>query len=415
MTNSMCIASPVRGDRDSSSAERLGLLKIAYVITRSDHVGGAQVHVRDLAASMLRKGHEPIVLAGGSGPYTDALHAAGVKTFTVKHLVAAIRPHKDAVALAELWMILRQLRPDLISTHSSKAGVLGRLAARALRIPVVFTAHGWSFTPGIPSRQAMLYRGMERLVAPLASRIITVSEFDRELALDSHLAPPERVVTVHNGMPDISPALRADPGRSPVRLVMTARFESQKDHSTLLQALAGLDGAWQLDLIGDGPLLPQIQSLADELGLKDRVRFWGQRMDVEQLLAAAQVALLITNWEGFPRSILEAMRAGLPVVASRVGGIAESVQDGETGFLVDRGDIEGLRRRLIEILNDAGLRARMGRSGRERYECQFRLEHTMEKTMAVYQDLIADPDVRRGSERSDRIAARSKRFWNADQ
>src|SRR3954470_23222452 len=123
---------------------------------------------------------------------------------------------------------------------------------------------------------------------------------------------------------------------------MTQRFKSQKKHHTLLRPLAVLAGAWQLDLIGDGPLLPQAQLLAGELGLKDRVRFWGQRMDVETLLATAQVALLVTNWEGFPRSILEAMRAGLPVVASRVGGITESVLEGETGFIVPRGDVEGL-------------------------------------------------------------------------
>jgi glycosyltransferase involved in cell wall biosynthesis len=246
---------------------------------------------------------------------------------------------------------------------------------------------------------------MERLAAPFASRIITVSEFDRDLALASRLAPPEKIVTVHNGMPDVSPALRADPGRTPARLVMTARFEFQKDHSTLLRALAGLNGSWELDLIGDGPLLPQAQSLASELGLKDRIRFWGQRMDVETRLAAAQVALLITNWEGFPRSILEAMRAGLPVVASSVGGITESVQDGVTGFIIARGDVEGLRRRLAELLNDAGQRIRMGRSGRERYERHFQLEQTMEKTMAVYHELLSDPEVRWRAERSGHIAS----------
>jgi glycosyltransferase involved in cell wall biosynthesis len=380
-------------------------LKIAYVITRSDHIGGAQVHVRDLAAALLRRGHEPIVLAGGSGPYTEALHAAGVKTVLVKHLVAAIRPHKDAAALAEMCFILRRLRPALVSTHSSKAGVLGRLAARALQIPVVFTAHGWSFTPGIPGRKAAIYRGMERLAAPFASRIITVSEFDRNLALASRLAPAEKIVTVHNGMPDVSPASWADPSRTPVRLVMTARFESQKDHPTLLRALAGLNGSWELDLIGDGPLLPQAQSLASDLGLKDRIRFWGQRTDVEARLAAAQVALLITNWEGFPRSILEAMRAGLPVVASSVGGITESVQDGVTGFIIARGDVDALRRRLAELLNDAGLRVRMGRSGRERYERHFQLEQTMEKTMAVYHELLSDSEVRWRAERSGDIAS----------
>jgi glycosyltransferase involved in cell wall biosynthesis len=170
---------------------------------------------------------------------------------------------------------------------------------------------------------------------------------------------------------------------------MVARFEPQKDHATLLHALAGLmDREWHLDLIGDGPLLADAQKLAERLGLAGRIRFWGQRMDVDARLAEAQVALLITNWEGFPRSILEAMRAGLPVVASAVGGIAESVRDGETGFTVAKGDVEGLRGRLQQLLADPELRQRMGHHGRQRYERHFTLSHTVEKTLAIYRELV---------------------------
>jgi glycosyltransferase involved in cell wall biosynthesis len=169
---------------------------------------------------------------------------------------------------------------------------------------------------------------------------------------------------------------------------MVARFEPQKDHTTLLHALAGLrQEPWHLDLIGDGPLLSHTEALTRQLGLRGRIQFWGQRMDVEARLAQAQVALLITNWEGFPRSILEAMRAGLPVVSSAVGGIAESVRNGQTGFTVPQGDVEGLRQRLKELLDDPGLRLRMGRSGRELYEQRFTLTHTVERTFAIYAEV----------------------------
>jgi glycosyltransferase involved in cell wall biosynthesis len=364
-------------------------LKIAYVITRSDLIGGAQVHVRDLAAALIRHGHEPVVLTGGSGPFTDTLRDAGVETISLRHLLVPIRPHRDALALGELCSVFRHLRPDLVSVHSSKAGVLGRVAARVLGLPVIHTAHGWSFTPGIPQREASVYRWIERLAAPFATRIITVSEFDRRLALAHRLASADRVVTVHNGMPDIDPGLVADPARSPVRFAMVARFEPQKDHTTLFRALAGMEEPWLLDLIGDGPLLPDAQVMVRELGLAERVRFWGQRMDVAVRLAAVQVALLITNWEGFPRSILEAMRAGLPVVASGVGGVPESVTEGETGYVVAQGDVEGLRKRLKQLAADPGLRMRMGRRGRQRYEGHFTLEHTVDKTLAVYHEILS--------------------------
>jgi glycosyltransferase involved in cell wall biosynthesis len=370
-------------------------LRIVYIVTRSDLIGGVQVHVRDLAASLLRQGHEAVVLTSGNGPYLGALRAAGVETVTLQHLGVAIRPFRDLRALAEIHSVLKRIQPDLVSTHSSKAGILGRAAARLLGLPVIYTAHGWPFTPGIPRLQAAAYRRIEQLAAPLATRFITVSDFDRRLALSNRLASPDRIVTVHNGMPDIPAELRADPSRSPVRLVMTARFEPQKDHTTLFRALAGLQQeSWQLDLIGEGPLLPKAQAMVSDLGLAERVRFWGQRMDVAERLSESQVALLITNWEGFPRSILEAMRAGLPVVSSAVGGIGESVRDGETGFVVAQGDVDGLRQRLKQLLDDPGLRARMGRSGRERYERHFTLDHTVEKTLAVYRDLTAVPSVR---------------------
>jgi glycosyltransferase involved in cell wall biosynthesis len=215
-------------------------LRIAYIVTRSDTVGGAQVHVRDLAVSLRNRGHEPVVLTSGGGPYVDALRAAGVETISLKHLSAAIRPIADLRALGEIRSALKRIRPDLVSTHSSKAGILGRAAARALGIPVVFTAHGWAFTPGVPRRRAELYRWIETMASPLASRVITVSEFDRQLALSRHVVSAGRVTTVHNGMPDVEPRLRADAGRSPVRLAMIARFEPQKDHATLFRALAGL-------------------------------------------------------------------------------------------------------------------------------------------------------------------------------
>jgi len=226
------------------------------------------------------------------------------------------------------------------------------------------------------------------MVGPLASKIITVSEFDRRLALDAGIARPTRVVTVHNGMPDVPADLRADPMRVPVRLVMVARFQPQKDHPTLLRALAGLtDRPWELDLVGDGPLMGDMQALAATLGIAGRVRFLGQRQDVDRILAQAHAFLLVSNWEGFPLSILEAMRAGLPVVASDVGGISESVRDGETGYVVPRGGVEPLRERIGRLLLDPGLRACLGGRGRALYEREFTLDRMVARTLAVYEEV----------------------------
>ncbi|HYF38103.1 MAG TPA: glycosyltransferase, partial [Gemmatimonadales bacterium] len=215
---------------------------------------------------------------------------------------------------------------------------------------------------------------------------------DRRFGIQAGLVTERRVVTVHNGMPDVSADLRATPEATPPRLVMVARFEPQKDHTTLLRALRPLQSEpWELDLIGDGPLRPEAEALADSLGMRSRIQFLGQRKDVAQLLARAQISLLVSNWEGFPLSILESMRAGLPVVASNVGGVAESVHDAETGFLIPQAGVDELSDRIGRLLRDPGLRARFGAAGRKRYEQHFTLDEMVRKTMSVYQDVLGFP------------------------
>jgi glycosyltransferase involved in cell wall biosynthesis len=373
-------------------------VNITYVITRAHPIGGAQIHVRDLAVSLQAQGHACSVVTGGTGLFVDMLRAERVPTTILRHLILPIHPLHDALALREIHRALATLRPDLVAAHSSKAGILSRIAARMLGIPVILTAHGWNFTPGIASAPAYMYRQFERWAGPLTSKIIAVSEYDRQLALQAGIVPEEKVVTVYNGMGDVGPELRARPGQTPVRLVMVARFGAQKDHPTLLRALAGLlDLPWEIDLIGDGELMAQTQALAAELGLSNRIHFLGQRRDVDLLLARAQVSILATNWEGFPLSILEAMRAGLPVIATEVAGIGESVQDGETGYLVPRGDVEALRDRIRRLLTDAMLRTRLGAAGRTRFEQHFTLPLFVQNTLAVYEEVVGAGPPRRPS------------------
>jgi glycosyltransferase involved in cell wall biosynthesis len=365
-------------------------MKIAFLVTRADPIGGAQIHVRDLAVALRQKGHSPTVLLSGSGPFVEDLRSQDIPVVVLRHLANPIRPAQDLRALRELLRELRRLQPELLTAHGAKVGILGRLASRRLGIPLIVTVHGWACAPGTPPLQALVSRNLERLIGPLAKKVITVSEFDRNFGLKSRLVSEQRVVTVHNGMPDIEPSLQADPGRSPPRLIMVARFEPQKDHGTLLRALGGLrDQSWELDLVGDGPGREDMQALADSLGIRSRVHFLGQRRDVDRLLAGSQISVLASNWEGFPLSILEAMRAGLPVVASTVGGVAEAVLDQETGYVVPRGDVEVFRDRIKALLASPPLRLRLGANARRRYEQLFTLDRLVSRTLDVYRDVLA--------------------------
>lgn len=364
-------------------------MRIVYVITRSDTLGGAHIHVRDLAASLRKQGHDAIILTGGLGAFTRELDELGIPYESLHYLSRTINLREDVRGLLELRGVLKALRPDLVSTHSFKAGWLGRIAARSLGIPVLFTAHGWSFAGGLSRRVSTFQKLAELCAGRLADRIVTVSEHDYALARRTRIASAERLVVIHNGMPDIPASLRATPDRQPARLVMVARFENQKDHATLFNALASVAHLpWSLELIGDGPDMATWERRIAAESWGSRVKFAGLRHDVAERLASAQLLLLISNREGFPRSILEAMRAGLPVIASDVGGTAEAVEDGTSGYLVPRGDVATLMTRLEELLSDPERRAHMGAAGRRRFEAEFRFEHMLQRTLDVYTRVV---------------------------
>ncbi|WP_279432263.1 glycosyltransferase [Caldanaerobacter subterraneus] len=190
-------------------------------------------------------------------------------------------------------------------------------------------------------------------------------------------------------MPDIDSTLFAKPEVEPVHLIMVARFEEQKDHILLLETLEELkDLSWTFELVGDGPLIGIVRERAEKLGISDKVQFSGACDDVPFRLAKAQIFILTSKWEGFPRSILEAMRAGLPVIASDVGGVKEAVIDGLTGYIIPRGDKEELKKRLKELILDSHKRIRFGLAGRKRYEEFFTFERMAKQTMEVYQEVI---------------------------
>ncbi len=361
-------------------------MRIVYVVTRADAIGGATIHVRELARAMRERGHEATVLVGGSGPVTEELKEARIPFRSLEFLQRSIHPLRDVRALAELTAALRGLRPDLVSTHTAKAGWIGRAACARLGLPVVYTPHGWSIEDRISSGLAPVFTMAERLAARWTSAIICVCEYEKRLALQKRIIPEEKLHVVHNGVCDV-PRAAGDGGG--MRIVSTARFESPKDHATLLHALAALrDQPWELDLIGDGPLEPAIRLLADALGIAGRVNFLGYRRDPARVLAGAQLFVLSSRSEAFPRSVLEAMRAGLPVVASDVGGVREAVTEGTEGLLVPAGSPGALSAALRTLITDTARRQRMGAAARAAFESRFRIDGMIEKTAAVYATVI---------------------------
>jgi glycosyltransferase involved in cell wall biosynthesis len=362
-------------------------VKILYIITRAER-GGAQVHLLDLLKN-LPSYCQPVVATGEEGFMCDEARRLGIPVHVIKGLVQPLSPLNDLVALSRLVTLICKEQPDLVNAHTSKAGLLGRLASRLTSTPAVFTAHTWSFADGVPAFQRWIATPLERFAAALGGKIITVSQANRATAVRHRVSSGENLVCIWNGIPDV--AFRARPGsRRPITLITVARLVPQKDHILLLESLAGLRTPWRLLVVGDGPNRGQVQAMAGCLGLSGNVQFLGDRSDVAQLLSQSDIFVLPSKWEGLPISILEAMRAGLPVIASDVGGVAECVEDGVTGFLVPPHDETRLRGALARLIQSPELMHRMGEAGRNRFEKNFRIDAMVKRTLAVYRDAVRE-------------------------
>ena len=367
-------------------------MKIVYIITRSDVLGGASVHLLDLAKGMQRKGHQVHILVGGTGAFTEALDKNNIDYTSLTHLKRELSAQDEILGYFEIKKQLKQLKPDIVHCHSTKAGLLGRLAAQSLKLPVVFTAHGWAFTDGVGAKKQKIYAHVERALSKLSDAIISVSDYDRQHGFKHNVGSQQLVTTVHNGVPDVIKSTNNTQNLVP-KMIMVARFEEPKDQYFLINTLAELPKNldWRLDLIGDGPNLQKCKDLTKSKQLDNKVIFHGQSFKVQEFLNQADIFILISKYEGFPLTILEAMRASLPIIASDVGGVNESVNP-NNGFLIAKNDSVALTDALTKLISDANLRNELGSNSRKLYETYFTFEIMLEKTLNIYYKILCKKD-----------------------
>jgi len=369
-------------------------MKIIQIITLGHEYYGAQSHVLELSDELQNMGHEVLVLVGTSGALSDRLTARGLSWQQVDRLVHRIRPLQDLRAVVDLCGVIRNFKPDIVATHSSKAGIVGRIAARLCGVPSTFTAHGWSFADGVPAKQRRLALFLERATARVSDRIIAVANNERDFGLQHKVAPADKIVTIHYGTEDKASAYPqkhkdSTSASDPIRLTMVAGFRKQKDHQTLIKALAEIKSLpWKLDLLGDGELRSEIESAVRSADLQEHVRFHGAVDNVTDFLHQTDILVLTTNWEGLPISTIEGLSFSLPVVATAVAGTKEQVIDGYNGITVERGDAPAVRSALVTLIRQPALRAEYGANSRTLFEKQFLLSSMVEKTLQVYATIL---------------------------
>ncbi len=379
--------------------------KVCHLITRLI-VGGAQRLALETAAFLTARGWDVQLWTGPQtgpeGSLHDEARRRGVRVVVVPNLVREISPWRDLRAYADLTKRLRAERFDLVHTHSSKAGIVGRLAAARARVPVrVHSIHGWAMTPATPPVQRTLYALLERFAAQRTHRLVAVSAAVRDAGLAARIGRPDLYRVIHGGIqppPAASPETRAAARRElgiPAQAVVAGtlgRLDDAKDPLGALQAALPLFGEMpdlRLVFVGDGHLRAALETAVARAGLAPRVQLAGLRDRPHTLLPAFDVFFLSSRWEGFPLAVLEAQAHGLPVVAYDVAGLGEAVVDGEGGRLTAPGDRDSWRQALRLLLADAALRQRMGHAGRKRVEERFTMDRMLRETVDLYDQLLA--------------------------
>lgn len=395
-------------------------LKVLRIIDRLN-VGGPALHAVLLSARMDPRRVETLLAYGdveaGEGDMAYLLdEAPGLRAEKVPGLSRELRPRGDLRALRFLVEMILEEKPDVVHTHKTKAGLLGRSAAAMCGVPVrVHTYHGHVLEGYFGAARARAMIAMERRLAHLTSRLVTISPgLLRDLSGRLRIAAPERFSVVPLGL-DLQPFRAADALRGRLRAELRAaprtrlvglvgRMVPIKDHLTFLRALALLDDpSVHAVLVGGGETEPQIRGAVSALGLGERVHLLGWRRDLPAIYADLDVLALTSRNEGTPVAVIEALCAGVPVVATAVGGVPDVLQGGRRGRLVPPGDPEALRAALRQLLDDGDARARAAEPARRD---EVAAEYGIERLCATMADLYARERALAPAHRAPRGGAR---------
>ena len=383
-------------------------IRVAHVITRLC-TGGAQQNTFHTVRLANRERYEVDLISGPSGgpegSIEDEVRAAGVSIIPQPHLLRDVSPLNDLRALGQLTRLMREKRYTIVHTHTSKAGFIGRLAARRAGVPiVVHTPHGNIFDGYFPAWKTKLFIGLEGRAARWTDRIIELTQGGIEASLEQGIGRREQYASIFSGI-DLAryrevngrrESLRADLGVSPGDFLVAGvgRLEPVKGFTYFIAAaklVAATLPQARFVLAGEGSEGDALR--ADAAALGDRFRFLGLRDDVPEVMAAADVLVVPSINEGMGRVVLEAGGAGTPVVASDVGGIPEVLQDSITGVLVPPESPESIARVLVALAGSPERLERMGIASRAHVIPAFGLERMVEQIEALYEEVLEEKHI----------------------
>lgn len=383
-------------------------MKIAHVITRLI-IGGAQENTLLSCEGQHAAGHDVTLITGpAEGPEGSLMlraKSAGYRVVVIDEMKRSILPVKDYRTYTRLTRLLKELKPDIVHTHSSKAGILGRWAADAAHVPgIVHTIHGLAFTASTSRLVNHVYKMLERQAAPLTHKIVCVADSMRDQSLAANIGHPSQYVTVYSGMetrpftrPEPPPELMRDRlGISPTDVVIgtVARLFHMKGHEDILDIASRLIKAnpnTRFLWVGDGILREHYEARMDQMGLRGHFIITGMvpPEQVPALIGAMDILVHPSRREGLARALPQGQLACKPVVTYDIDGAKEAVEDGVSGYVVPPFELHQLCDRLVELLEDPGLRKTFGQVGQQRALARFDTKVMVAELERVYTEVLA--------------------------
>jgi glycosyltransferase involved in cell wall biosynthesis len=387
------------------------MIRVLRVIARLN-MGGPALHVAYLTRGLADRGYETTLVTGslgrGEGSMDYVARELGVELNPVPELSREVSPLRDPIAIAQVAALIRRHRPHILHTHTAKAGAVGRLAAIAVgraRPPiVVHTFHGHVLRGYFDPVRTAVFRRLERQLARTTTRLVAVSPQVRDDLVALGVADRSKFSVIRLGIDLEQRVAAGDDGRAELRRLygipanrfvvgwvgrMTAikRVEDVVRAFKLLRE-SGIEAT--LCLVGDGPDRVSIEQFAHDLGVVRDTLFVGYRRDVAPFYSLFDAFLLTSANEGTPVVAIESLAAERPVVATRVGGVPDVVEDGAEGYLVAPGDTAAMADALASLARDPELRAALGRAGRDHVVPRYRVARLVDDVDALYRELLSD-------------------------
>jgi glycosyltransferase involved in cell wall biosynthesis len=366
-------------------------MRILYITTKATY-GGVQTHIVQCATYMRSQGDTVAVMSASSGGDMESLlQKEGIPFFSNRFLKNSFSPFYGIGAIRKIRKVIRDFKPDVVSCHSTIAGLWGRLATPN-NIICIFTAHGWIFTDGVSTVKRYIGIVVEKFLAYLSDKIICVSEYDRQLAIKYHIASANKAITIHNGVevPAVEP-----PKKENIRnIIFVGRLVRQKNPLALLKALTLIPQELKKKLtvrfVGAGYLKDILVDFCAKHDLQDIVSWCGNktRSETVALVKESDLFILPTNYEGMPRSILEALSFGVPVLATGVGGVPELVDDTVGRVLTKGHEPQEIAKELCYLSEHSDVLMKKSEAAYQRIKEGFQLETMQIKTRKAYEECL---------------------------